>query len=137
MDISPALNPDITSYYQSLIGVMCWMVELGCIDITMEISLLLSHSAPPRESHMDAALHIMADFGLHHNSHLCMDPTYPDIDDNQFPAMDWKEFYGKVKEPILPNATKTLGKPIDVHIFIDSDHLGDKLTRRSHSSFLI
>ncbi len=39
---------------------------------------------------MDAALHIMAYLGLHHNLCLCMDPTYPDIADDQFPVMDLK-----------------------------------------------
>ncbi len=64
------------------------MVKLGCIDIAKEVSLLSSHSALPREGHMDTALHIMADLDLHHNSRLCMDPTYPNIDDEQFPVMD-------------------------------------------------
>ncbi|KAL7461868.1 hypothetical protein ACHAXS_002274 [Conticribra weissflogii] len=66
-----------------------------------------------------------------------MDPTYPHINNNQFPVMDWKEFYGEVTKPILPNAPKPLGKPVDVHMFIDSDHAGDKQTRLSHSGFLI
>ncbi len=66
------------------------MVKLGCIDIATEVSLLLSHSALPHEGHMDTALHIMAYLGLHHNSCLCMDPTYLNIDNDQFPFMDWK-----------------------------------------------
>ena len=137
IDVSPELDPDLASYFQSLIGIMRWMVELGRIDIATEVSLLSSHSALPREGHMDAALHIMAYLGLHHNSRLCMDPTYPDIDDEQFPVMDWKEFYGEVTEPIPPNAPKPLGKPVDVRMFVDSDHAGDKQTRRSRSGFLI
>ncbi len=53
-----------------------------------------------------------------------MDPTYPDIDNKQFPVMDWKEFYGEVTKPIPPNAPKPLGKPVDVHMFIGCDHEG-------------
>ncbi len=66
------------------------MVKLGCIDIATEVSLLLLHSVLPHEGHMDTALHIMAYLGLHHNSCLCMDPTYLNIDNDQFPFMDWK-----------------------------------------------
>ncbi len=33
IDVSPELDPDLASYFQSLIGIMCWMVELGGIDI--------------------------------------------------------------------------------------------------------
>ncbi len=101
------------------------MVELGCIDIATEVPLLSSDSAVLREGHMDTALHIMAYLGIHHNSHLCMDLTYPDIDNDQFPFMDWKEFYCKVTEPIPPNAPKPLGKPVDISKFVDSDHAGE------------
>ncbi len=66
-----------------------------------------------------------------------MDPTYPDIDDDQLPVMDWKEFYGEVTKPIPLNAMKPLGKPVDVRMFVDSNHAGDKQTRQSRSSFLI
>ncbi|KAL7460379.1 hypothetical protein ACHAXS_000833 [Conticribra weissflogii] len=65
---------------------------------------------------MDATLQIMANLGLHHNLLLCMEMTHPDIDDDQFPGMDWKEFYSNVKEPIPPNAPKPMGKPIDTVI---------------------
>ncbi len=75
---------------------------------------------------MDAALHIMAYPGLHHNSHLCINPTDPDIHNDQFPVMDWKEFYSNVQEPIPPNAPKSLGKHVDVCMFIDNNHSGDK-----------
>ncbi len=113
------------------------MVDLDSIDITTEVLLLSSHSALPREGHMDATLHIIAYLGIHHNSCLCMDPTYPYIDNFQLPLMNWKEFYSNVTEPILPNPPKPLGKPVDIRMFVDSDHGGDKQTRQSHSGFLV
>ncbi len=73
------------------------MVELDCIDISTEVSLLSLYSALPHEGHMDAALHIMAYLGSHHNSHLCMDPTYPENDNDQSPDVDWKEFCSNVE----------------------------------------
>ncbi len=66
IDVSPELDPDLASYFQSLIGIMRWMVKLGRTDIATEVSLLSFHSALPCEGHMDAALHIMASLGLHH-----------------------------------------------------------------------
>ncbi len=69
-------EPGIDTYFQSLIGMMHWMVELGRIDIATEVSLLLLHLALLHEGHLDAALHITAYLGLHYNSHLCMDQTY-------------------------------------------------------------
>jgi len=47
------------------------------------------------------------------------------------------DFYKSAIEPILPNAPKMRGKALDVHIFVDSDHAGDKVTRRSQTGILI
>ncbi len=66
-----------------------------------------------------------------------MDPTFPDIDNDQFPVMDWKEFYDNITESIPPNAPKPLGDPVHVCMFVDSDYAGDKETRHSQSSFQI
>ena len=49
IDISPELNATDAAYYQSLIGILRWMVELGRVDITKEVSMLSSCSALPRE----------------------------------------------------------------------------------------
>ncbi len=57
-----------------------------------------------------------------------MNLTYPDNDDDHFPVMDWKEFYSNVTEPIPPNAPEPLSKPVNVNMFIDSDHTGEKQT---------
>ncbi len=43
---------------------------------------------------------------------------------------------GNIKEPIPPNATKPMGKPVDVCMFVDSNHAWDKQTRCFHCSFL-
>jgi hypothetical protein len=50
---------------------------------------------------------------------------------------DWKSFYGDVKEAIPPNAPPTRGKDVDLRMFVDSDHAGDKRTRRSRTGFIV
>ena len=52
-DISPELSPEKASYYQSLIGVLSWICELGRADITMEVSAMASMMAMPREGHLE------------------------------------------------------------------------------------
>ncbi len=66
-----------------------------------------------------------------------MDPTYPNIESTQFPVCDWSEFNGEVKEPIPPNAPEAIDKVVDLCMFVDSDHVGEKHTHRSCSGFLI
>ena len=53
MDVSPVLGPDQANYYQSLIGVLRWAIELGRIDMYIDVSLLSSHLAQPRVGHLD------------------------------------------------------------------------------------
>ena len=56
---------------------------------------------------------------------------------NDFKICNWKQFYGESKEPLPPNAPMPRGKEVDIRMFVDSDHAGDKLTRRSRTGFLI
>ena len=60
LDVTPELNFDQASFYQSQIGVLHWCVELGQIDIITEVSALSSFLALPREGHLEAVFHIFA-----------------------------------------------------------------------------
>jgi hypothetical protein len=53
-DVLPFLVAETTYYYQLLIGVLRWIVEIERIDITKEVSMLASHMAMPREEHLYA-----------------------------------------------------------------------------------
>jgi hypothetical protein len=65
------------------------------------------------------------------------DPTYPLIDLSKFKECDWKAFYGDATEAIPPNAPKPRGQEVDLRLFVDSDHAGDQLIRRSRTGFFI
>jgi hypothetical protein len=60
LDTSPLLDDDQANYYQSLIGVLRWAVELGRIDIHVYVALLSSYLAQPRIGHLQQVLHIFA-----------------------------------------------------------------------------
>ncbi len=135
-DVSEPLDVECSSFFQHLIGIMRWMVELGRVDIAVEVYLLLSYLAYPREGHLEAAIHVMGYLCLKHNSRLVFDPTYPIINEDDFPQFDWTEFYGDVTEAIPTNMPMPLEKEVDIRMMVDSDHAGDKRTRRSHTGFL-
>ena len=50
----------MVEYYQSLIGILHWIVELGKVDIACEVSMMLSCLALPREGHLQQLYHIFA-----------------------------------------------------------------------------
>jgi hypothetical protein len=55
----------------------------------------------------------------------------------QFSQYNWTEFYGNVEEAIPVDMPEPLGKDLDICMMCDSDHAGDKRTRRSCTGFLI
>ena len=84
MDVSPFLLPDKASYFQTIIGVMRWMVELGRIYISVEVSQISYFLAMPRQGHLVNALHIMSCLKVKHNSRLVIDTSYPWIYMSEF-----------------------------------------------------
>jgi hypothetical protein len=58
LDTTPILNPELSAWYTSLIGMLRWMVEIGRVDIITEVSKVASQMASPREGHLDALMHI-------------------------------------------------------------------------------
>ena len=90
-----------------------------------------------RKGHLEAAIHIMGYLQFKHNTRLVFDPSYPEICESDFPYFDWTEFYGNVTEAIPTDMPQPLGKAVDIRVMVDSDHAGDKWTRRSRTGFLI
>jgi len=116
---------------------MRWMVEIGRIDIDTQVSMLASHVALPRQGHMSAALHIMAYLRDHHNSRMVFDAHEPEIVKSDFKKYDWQEFYRDAKEALPPNMPPARGRAVDLRLYVDSDHAGDKVTRRSRTGYII
>ena len=59
LDLSNELNVADAAHHQSLIGIPRWMVELGRVDICLEVSMMSSHLPLPREGHLQWVSHIM------------------------------------------------------------------------------
>jgi hypothetical protein len=102
LDISPILDPEQASYYMSLIGILCWAVELGRVDIFIDVSLLSSYMCQPRVGHLEQVLHIFAYLKHHENSNMVFDPNYVTWETEAFIQHNWTEFYNDAKEQYLP-----------------------------------
>ena len=135
MDISPELDTEDASFYQSLIGSLRWIVEMGRIDICCEVSMMASQVAMPREGHLQQVYHIFGYLKAHHNARIMMDPSYPDIMIEDFKDEDWSKFYEVEKEPIPSNSPKPIGMEFVIRAFVDADHAGDVVSRRSRTGF--
>jgi hypothetical protein len=137
LDESPELDPTRENFYQSQIGILRWCVELGRIDIIIEVSMLSTYLCLPREGYLRAVLHVFAYLVLNNNARVVFDPTYPAVDMGTFINTDWKSMYGDVKEMVPSDDPVPRGKQVDLRLFVDSDHAGDPFTRCSRNGFVI
>ena len=144
IDTSLECNDAQGTYYQNLIGVLRWIVELGRIDIHYEVSVLSQYLVNPRTGHLAQALHVFKYLDIHKENFISFDPTYVELDEPindlhspETRAKVMKEFYPDAEEKIPPNAPKPRGKPVQINCFVDADHAGNLKTRRSHTGILI
>ena len=63
LDTSLELDPDTAYYYLTIIGILRWIIEIGRTEIITKVTLLSSHTALPREAHLEAAEQVMAHVG--------------------------------------------------------------------------
>ena len=90
MDNIPVFEKDLSYWYQSLIGILRSMVEIGIVDIITKVSMMASQMAMPRESQLEAVLQVFSFLCHKFNSSMAFDPTYPAIILNDFREWKWK-----------------------------------------------
>ena len=86
LDVTQELQASDASYYQSIIGVLRWIVELGHIDICLEVSMMSLHLALPMTGHLDQVFQIFVYLKKYHNTptKLVYDPSNPVVDIEKF-----------------------------------------------------
>jgi hypothetical protein len=65
------------------------------------------------------------------------DPADPYFDPVTFQEVDWSDFYGDVVEELPPKMPKPMGNSVNITCFVDANHAGNVVTRRSHTGILI
>ena len=69
---------------------------------------------------------------------LAYDLIAPPVDKSVFHSKaDWEDFYSKVEEEMPPNMPEPCGNPVSISAFVDANHAGNVVTRRSHTGIII
>ena len=134
------VSEELSSYYQSLIGILRWIVELGRVDICLEVSMMSSHLALPRKGHMEQVMQMFGYQRKYHNAELVFDPSDPLINEQDFEKKDWASSeFGHVegKEDLPPNMPEPRGLGFMIVAKVDADHASDTVTRRSRTGILV
>jgi hypothetical protein len=137
LDTTRELDDEEKTFYQEMIGILRWTVELGRCDILLEISLLSSHLSLPRLGHIQVACHIFNYLLAHPNRSIHMDHRLPSIDASRFHQADWADFYRHSFEPIPDHIPDPLGESVEIHCFVDASHASDKQSRKSQTGILV
>ena len=139
IDVSPELPAEKAAYYQSLIGILRWIVELGRVDICTEVSMMASCMALPREEHLKQLFHIFSYLDSHDNGVMVFDPSYKIVEPGTFERQDWLHCgYGTdLTIELPPDMPEKRGLGFVVTAKVDSDHAGDSMTRRSRTGFFV
>ena len=136
-DVTKEMNAERLQLYQELIGILHRVVEIGRVDILLEVSLLSSKLAFPRVGYLQAVYRVFGYIKQVHKRKLYFDPRKPIISEDIFQKFDWGYFYPYACEPIPLDTPKPRGKSMSTHCFVDTNHTGDKTTRRSMKGILI
>lgn len=137
LDITDELDKRLQSRYLQLIGVLRWAVELGRWDIAYEVAIMSQYSASPREGHLEGLYHIFLYLSKHLDSAIIFDLVIPQVGEEHFIKRDWREFYGEVEEELPAHMPEPLGNPVVINYFVDANHAGNVITRRSHTGILM
>jgi hypothetical protein len=97
--------------------------------------MLAAFTAAPRVGHLKAMFHLFSYLNQHHRLKLVLDNSYVWIYDKL--DLDWKEFYPEAKEEIQGTVPEPRENAVQIIIFVDADHAGDKMTRRSRTGVLL
>ena len=94
MDKNPAMKQELSYWYQSLIGMLMWVLEIVRVDIIIGVSMMESQMVIPRGVNLAAVLRVLAFFCKKYYSRMAFDPTYPAINMSEFKECKWKDLYG-------------------------------------------
>ena len=143
LDVTPFCNPDQHLLYQMLVGMLRWLIELGRVDIQLETSQLSSYLVSPRVGHLNQVFHVFHYLRHHDSSWLPLDPKKIDVNyvgpEEGSPEARrevMKKIYCDAIDEIPDNVPPPRGKSVQVNIYVDADHAGNKVTRRSQSGIM-
>ncbi len=132
LDSSDLLDFEDIKIYQSLIGAMQWVIQIGRWDITTAVMTLSRFRAAPRQGHLDRIKRIYGYLLRFRNGVVRVDTNEPDYSGIPNKVFDWEHTcYGGAKEEIPMDAPEPKGKPVVMTTCVDANLMHDLISGRS------
>ena len=137
LDMSDLLDIDDIKIYQSLIGGLQWVIQIGRFDIATAVMTMSRFRAAPRVGHMERVKRIHGCLSKMRHGAIRIRTDMPDYSDIPEKIHNWEYSpCGKVKEEIPHNCPKPLGKPVKSTHYVDANLLHDLISGRSVTGIL-
>jgi hypothetical protein len=118
--------------YQSLVGAIQWVVQIGRFDVTTAIMTLSRFRAAPREGHLDRIKRIYGYLSKMRFATIRIRTEEPDYSDIPMKEYDWfYTVYSGATETIATNLPEPRGKQVVTSSFVDANLYHDMVSGRS------
>ena len=84
LDTSTELDAKDSGHYESLMGVLLWIVETCRMDMCLEVPMMASCISLPRDGKLEITRRNFAHLKKHHNAEMLFDPAVPNVNNNDF-----------------------------------------------------
>ena len=136
LDDTPELHKDDITFYQEIIGMLRWAIEIGRVDIHTEVSLMSSFQATLREGHLIQLLRIVAFLKRKPKLTLYFDPSQARIDEDMFNGScreQFEEHYRDAVEELPDRMPRPRGRMVKIVAFVHASHAANRVNRKSHT----
>ena len=140
LDGTPELDSMDITFFQELIGMLRWSIEIGRVDVYTEVSLLSAYQASPRQGHLHQLLRIFGYLKRKPKITLYFNPEIPILPDGTFEgdnSSNFRDQYRDAIEELPSNMPTPRGNGVVITAFVDASHAANKVTRRSHTGYII
>jgi hypothetical protein len=132
LDTSELLDDDKTKIYQSLIGALQWVIQIGRFDVSTAVMTLSRFRAMPRQGHLDRVRRIHGYLSKMRHGIIRVRTDLPDFSSIPEKQHSWDyTVYAGATEEVPKDAPKPLGKPVRSSHYVDANLMHDLISGRS------
>ena len=137
LDLTDELDIEGIKIYQSMIGALQWVIQIGRFDIATAVMTMSSFRANPRKGHLDRLKRIYGYLLKMKNGIIRFRTSEPDYSGLAVPEYDWERTaYAGAQELLPKDAPEPLGNPVTTTTYFDANLYHDMLSGRSVTGIL-
>jgi len=137
LDTTDLLDFQEQKIYQSLIGALQWVIQIGRFDVCTAVMTLSRFRAAPRKGHLELVKRVHGYLSHMRHGKIRIRTDKPDYSDIPIKEFDWKySCYPDAKEQVPDNCPTPRGKSVNTTSFYDANLYHDLISGRSVTGIL-